>query len=239
MAAISATELIKRSLAMLGVFGEGQTLEAYQGEQARLTLNNMFEQWNLAGLTVYNMPTGSFSTVANQASYTIGSGGDINVARPMQIEKMYIRNNDVDYNIPEFTYQQWADFNLKSLGADIPFGFYYETQFPLGKIYLAGIPTSIYTIYYVTPKAFTAISALSDSVTYPDGYGKAIELNLAVELSVFYPNRLRPEIAQMAAESKENLERLNCVKRSTPMDLPLAFTADSGLYTYYTMNVLP
>ena len=62
MAAISATELFKRSLAMLGVFGEGQTLESYQGEQARLTANNMLEQWNSEGLIVYNHFTASFTT---------------------------------------------------------------------------------------------------------------------------------------------------------------------------------
>lgn len=217
MASISFTNLAKRSLAMLGVFGEGQTLESYQGEQARLTINNMFEQWNLEGLTVYNHFTASFPTVAGTASYTIGTGGDINTARPMQIDRMYIRDNGTDYAIEEISYQDYAELSDKSTQSSLPYAFYYETQFTLGRIYLYPVPSAVKTVYYVTPKPFTAVSSMSDSVSYPDGYGKAIEMNLAVELSVFYPGRMSGELAVKAKEAKDSLIRLNAVKRIPQM----------------------
>ena len=233
MASISASDLIKRSLLILGVFGEGETLEGYQGDQARVTLNNLLERWNLDGLIVYNHYTTSFNLIPGQQNYTVGLTGDINIERPTQIDKMYMRYNNVDYPIREITYEQYADVALKSVKLELPRNFYYEYTYPLATLRLAQVPTITHTVYMVIPQRFSTVNALSDTINYPDGYGRAIETNLAVELALFYPNSLRQDIVDVANQSKLDVLKLNIARQLKPAKFETALLKDRSAYSNY------
>lgn len=233
MSSISASDLFKRSLSILGVFGEGESLESYQGEQARVSFNNMLERWNLQGLIVYNHYTTTFDLVPGKQVYSVGLGGDINIERPALIDKMYMRYNNVDYPIREITYEQYADLSLKSISLELPRNFYYESSFPLANLRLAQMPTITHTVYMVVPQNFNKVTALSDTINYPDGYGRALETNLAVELSVFYPNTLRQELISIAKESKDDLLKLNIMRQLRPASFEQAILKDRSAYANY------
>ena len=245
MASISAVDLIKRSLTMLGVFGEGETLDAFRAEQAKTTLNYLLERWNMENISVYCHETTSFPLVVGQSSYTIGEAGvngtpDINATRPTQIEYMFLRQGTIDLPITQVTLEEWWKIPNKSINVSYPLYFCYDHQFPFGVIRFSEQPISVFTIYFTHPKAFTAVSSLSTSINYPEGYARAIETNLAVELGVFYPGKVSAELASAAREAKEDVDRLNYTQNRKQM-----YTEHSGIgrgynvYSIFTMDRLP
>lgn len=242
MASISGVELVKRSLTMLGAFGEGETLDAYRGEQARITLNYLFERWNLDGITVYCHETKSFTLVIGQANYTIGTGGSPNIStvRPTFIDSMYIRDGGTDVPITQITLDQYIKLPSKSDSASYPSFFCYDSQFPLGVIRFSQVPSAVYTCYYTVPRAFTELTSLATAISYPDGYARAIETNLAMDLAVFYPGKVSAELAQAARDSKDEISRLNYAQRAGQMQTEHSGIGNGGTaYSIYTMDVLP
>lgn len=242
MASISAVELIKRSLTMLGVFGEGETLDAYRGEQAKTTLNYMLERWSINDISIYCHETSSFPLVVGQQSYTIGTDGtpDISAVRPAHIDYMYVQDGSTDLPVTQITLEQYIKIPNKSITASYPKYYCYDHQWPNAVIRFSEVPTTVFTVYYTVPKPFTAVTSLSTAINYPEGYSRAIETNLAMELSVFYPGKISAELVQAAKESLQDVERINYAQNVKQM-----YSEHSGIgrgynfYSIYTMDRLP
>jgi hypothetical protein len=104
----------------------------------------------LAGLSRGRRP----STSTGAQSYTVGTGGDFNVARPDRLEAAFVRQlipsgqNQIDF--PLQILQAREDYNriaLKTMGT-LPQVIFYDSAYPLGVIYPWPVPqASIYQIH--------------------------------------------------------------------------------------------
>jgi hypothetical protein len=203
-------DLIKRSLRLIGVLGNGETPDNDSAQNARTVLNQMLGQWNNDKLLLYYSLRETFTVTANVYNYSIGSSQTWNTTRPIRIEQAFIRdsnNNDNDVEI--ISTQRYDQILDKSGTFGMPELLYYYATYPYGAIKLWPVPDKNYTIGLTQYKQFSEYSALNTTVSLPPGYEAAICYNLAVELSPEYGVQLLPIVIEKATEYKANIERIN------------------------------
>src|SRR5437762_2811451 len=78
----TALTLITDAFEELNVFMPGEAIPAVDGQKGLRILNAMIGQWAQERLTIPAVIRETFDLMANQASYTIGDGGDFDTVRP-------------------------------------------------------------------------------------------------------------------------------------------------------------
>src|SRR3990170_4964206 len=153
-------------------------------DKALVSLNNMLGTWGIDGLLVPYRTSENFPLVVGQSSYTIGSSGNFNTVRPLEIITAYIRDSSsVDYILDPISQKQYAELSNKTADGR-PTRFYYDPQYSLGKIYFDTEPASVETLYLISEKAITELATLATTVSLPDFYKESLVFNLAVRLAL-------------------------------------------------------
>lgn len=215
---ITALELIKSSLRLIGVIAYAETPTAEEANDALLTLNDLLETWSTERLSVYGAANESFVTVAGLATYTIGPGGNWNTTRPVRISGAYCTFGGVDFGIREWGQEQYNGVRLKTQQQDIVERYLFINDLPLGRVTLWPVPSSIMPIVLSTDRVLTAAAALATSLSFPPGYALALKHALAIMLAPEYGATIGAEIAQVAKESKANIKRANREPRRMTFD---------------------
>lgn len=209
-------DLITASLQDLGAIALGEVPTAAEGQACLNALNNMVEQWNTESLIVYNIAPQLFAYVAGQASYTMGTGGDFNADRPVTIESAYNRGNagmpnEVDYPIyVTNNYEEYSDIITKRIETTLPLIVYYNGDVPLQTLTFWPIPVdTTYAPYLWFWTKITNFALISDTITLPPGYKRALQKNLSLEVAPAYGSTVSPLLERQAVESKGQIKRIN------------------------------
>jgi hypothetical protein len=115
----------------------------------------------------------------------------------------------------------------------LPQGIYYDPNFALGAIYVWPIPSGNGTLILHSEKPLTTYSLISEDVTLPPGYKKALRYNLAMELAPEYGKAISQDIAMQASESKALIMRTNTRPVYMTSDVP-GLIGSRGSYNIYT-----
>ena len=215
----TALDLITGAMDDAGIIGVGQTPLAEDTNKALSRLNAMIAQWSRRRWLVYHLIDIVF-TGTGALSYSIGPGGDISVNRPDRIEAGYFRQlaglpgNNVDY--PLAILQSREDYNqivLKTM-ASVPAYIFYDSDFPLGNIFIWPLPNSTYEMHLSVKPALQSFPTLDTAFVLPPEYEECIRLNLAVRLRVAY--QLGPDAGLIALAKVA----LNTIK-NTNAQIPL------------------
>ncbi len=233
-------DLIRMALKECGVLGVGQTASAEDSNDALTKANWMIGQWNRKRWLVFR--TLDASVVATGAlTYSIGIGGDINAARPDQLEGGFIRQlvnggnptNLVDYPISLITARE--DYNRIALKTLTPFPqyYFYDPTFPLGTLYPWPVPqASIYEIHVSLKAELTTFGGLTDTIELPPEYFEAILYNLAVRLAPSYGLEAPMTVKALANASLATVRGANMqIKRAL---LPAAVLPRGSSYNVYS-----
>lgn len=206
----TAADLIKSSLRLAGVIASGETPSASESSDALDVLNDILEEWSNDGFMIFEKKIEELSFVANQGTYTIGSGGDFDTTRPMMIlgARAKEANQNYEYPIEIFNIDQWRRISLKTQGNTIPNCLYYNAGFPLGELNFWPVPTAANKVILYSLKPLSSLS-LSTSLSYPPGYKKALKYALAAELAAEFGRSLSPKVEDVAIKSKAALQRAN------------------------------
>ena len=100
--AVAASDILNRAGKALGILGGTEVFNASESNDGLIAFNAMLDSLSLEGLMSYVVQEQSFSLQIGTNSYTIGSGGVINVARPKDIVQAYVQdsgNNNFPMNI--------------------------------------------------------------------------------------------------------------------------------------------
>lgn len=197
----TARDLIKSALRKIHVLGKGSSLDSEDASNALDTLNTMLSMWSAEGAMVYVNTRETFN-LSTSASYTIGSGGDFNTARPIDIINMYVSDGGIDYTVLPISSSQYASISLKDISTPYPDYYYYDGGYPLGTIFLYPTPTGG-TITISSIKALSSFTTLDTDFSLPEEYKAAIEYNLAVWLSGEYEREPTASVQRIANKSKE------------------------------------
>ena len=151
-------------------------------------------------------------------SYSVGTGGDINITRPMHIESAGLI---LDITVPTpfekpievWTDQRWQGCRQKTLESTYPTAIYYDHNWTAGlaRVYLWPIPIdcALTQLILYTPVALLEFPTLDTDYTFPPGYRRFIRTNFAQEIASEYGKQLTADQMLAARQSKAQIKRGN------------------------------
>lgn len=208
-------DLITLSLKSAGIVGVGQTAMAEDANDACQMLNDMIAQWQRKRYLVYHLVEQSFTANGAQ-SYTVGPGGNFNVAeRPSIINAAFARQtvssnpNQIDYPLDILPSREtYAQIALKSLQS-FPQWAYYDAGYPTASFFVYPVITGQFDIHIIYPALLQQAVQLSDNITVPPEYREALRYNLTVRLAAGYGLAISPGVAALAKSSLQTMRTAN------------------------------
>lgn len=231
-------DIITQSLKKAGVLGVGQTAQAEDTNDAFDDLNDMLAQWQRKRWLVYHLVTISKTSTGAQ-SYTVGPSGDYNVAtRPDRLEAAFLRQivnsspNQVDYPLQIIEAREtYNNIALKSLGS-FPIYVFYDSGYPLGRVYPWPVPQSaIYEVHLTIKAQLSQFTSLVETISLPLEYYAAIKWNLAARLMASYKLPPDPAIIGLA---KDSLNVIRGANTQIPRLQMPAGLVQPGMYDIYS-----
>lgn len=224
--------LIESALKEIGVLASGETGTAADFSDGFVRLNRYLDRLATENLTIYSITRTTATLTASQASFTVGTGGNINIMRPVKIERVNFIDTsldpDTEFQLPPLlTELQYESITLKALTAVYPQAAYWNPTYPLGTLIPWPIPTSATLLWAIY--AWTAVpqfAALSTTVSLPPAYEEALVMNLALLLCPAYEKQPHPLLVDVARSSMAALKRANQRMR----DLQFGPDAMAGRY---------
>lgn len=236
----SSTDFSKRALQLLGVIDPTETPSSEDGELAHEVLNQWMDELGTQRQSIYYITRTAHTLVSGTASYTIGSGGTINIARPLWIEDAGLiidtgASTPVEAPIRVLDDDERAQIPQKTLQSNYVQGVWLDHNWSAGlaSVFVYPIPNVSNTqLVLYTPTALIEFADQSTNYTFPPGYRTAILWNLANELAPFYPSvKPDPRIAQKAAEKIAWIKRGNLRLSEVYVDRAIVQRRGSGTVT--------
>lgn len=210
---MTARDVINSSLRLLGVLASGEAASSTEASDALNAMNDMIDTWSTENLLIPNKVRESFPLVANQQTYTMGSGANFNTTRPMKIENalLQISGSSPLLEIPMkvITKDEYAGIILKGTTSTYPLYLFSDNANPSTNISVWPVPTAINNLILYSWKPLSDLSTLSTTISLPPGYQRALRYNLAVDLSAEYGRQVPEAVATIAIESKAAIKRMN------------------------------
>lgn len=202
-------DILKTAMRLANGIASGETPGAADTAEALSALNSMLGQWSLEGLMVYGKVDTVYPTVAGQAQYTVGAGGNWNGDRPTDISNAYCTFGGVDFPIDIIGPDQYSAISLKTQQQPIVEQLNYVNQDPLGIVILFPVPQQIINITLTVPRLITTFTDPATVIAFPPGYKEALEYNLAPRLAAEYGSEISQATIAVAMSSKANVKRSN------------------------------
>lgn len=204
----TASSIILRGLQMLGDKILGDTLTTTEQTTYLAVLNSMLDSWRIDKLLVFRILENSFTLQVGFDTYTIGSGGNFNIERPDRLEDTcFIMLDNAQYPVrvvdeATLTAQQTQGQQ------QMPRMVYLDPAFPLANIFFDYTPDQAYEFHLKTWSSLQQFTSISDVLTLPSGYQRALESNFALEVAPGYISA-PPELVRIAKESKTKIMQQN------------------------------
>jgi len=204
-------DLLKNSLRLINAIDVGEEPTAAEGADGLQTANTMLDAWSTERLAVFTIIRQTFALPASTQTRTVGTGGNVSIARPPKIERAGIVDSaGNEYPIDYFTeVARWAAITDKDATSDLPDRVWDNCGFPYRTLSFYPIATGTPTAAIYTWTALGSIAALSTTVAFPPGYLEAIIYNLAVRLAPEYGKATPLEVAAIAMQSKGVIKSSN------------------------------
>lgn len=206
----TAQTIIDRALRLIGAIASGESPTTQESTDALTALNSMIESWQTERLYVYAMVETAFTMSVGDNSYTVGPSGNFNLTpRPPKIEDAFVREGDIDYPLTQIDFARWDAIADKTTTSNIPEFFYYEPTLSTGTLMLWPVPSSANSLRIVTWTTLSSLAEVETTVTLPQGYQRALEYNLALEIAPEYEKQPSQDVYRIASESIANIKRAN------------------------------
>lgn len=207
----TGTTLISRSLRMLGVLASGVTPNTNELADGKEAFNALLESLRNDRMLVYSMVDNTLTMTPADNSYTIGTGGDLNMTRPVKFEDAYMRYSNVDTPVKLLTLQEWDAIPDKTVTSPLVSVAYYNPTMTSsqGTLQVYPTPSAANVLHLVTWTVLASLANVGDTVLLPPGYDRMIVSNLAIELAPEYGVTVSQEVAKIARESMAQVKRIN------------------------------
>lgn len=235
----TAQSIIEDALEVAGIVGLGQSPGAEDLNKNFRRLNDMLAQWQRKRWLIWHLVDSSF-TSTGALYYTIGRGAQFDVAiRPDRVESAFVRQlinqppSQVDYPVrlieARETYNQ---IRLKQLNSAIAWYLFYDSDFPVGKLYFWPLPqASLYEMHVSLKAVLSQFTSLVTKVTIPPEYVPAMKWGLARRIRAAYRRPLDPEINALEKDALNTLRMANA--QVALLRMP-AVLSGGGVYDPYS-----
>lgn len=197
---------IARAIRLLGL---GRTPSTDDYADGLIALNAMLDSWRNDGLLCYAFQDETLTLASSDGSYTIGSGGDLNTTRPVEIVDAWIEASNISYPVRLIEDDEYAAIPDKTSTADWPDRANYRPTMTTGNLRVWPLPNATRTMKLTTRVVVASFAATTDTVTLPPGWDQLIDSNLAVNMAPEFPVPVPAETAKMARDSMRLVRRMN------------------------------
>lgn len=216
----TAKYFIDGALQELGVLATGETAQGSEGEEALAIANDFLDALGAERLSMFSVLRTATTLASGTASYTVGSGGTINIARPLYVDDATLvidttASTPTEIPIRVLTDGEYAVWPTKTLQAPQSMAIYYDHGWSagLGRIYPLPIPNVATTqLVLYTPQAPASQFADYNTTvyTFPPAVRRMLRKNLALELAPSYPAAtVTPLLVQQANRSMTQFKSTN------------------------------
>lgn len=209
-----ARDIVGDALRELGVLGAGEVLSDDEAVNGLAVLNRMVDGLAAERLAIFKVVRTLWTIVSGTQDYTVGTGGTVNVARPVYLDGVGLVDTgptpDSEIPLTDYTEAGWAGVAQKALTGTRPSHYYYTPTFPTGTLSLWPIPTDsgLQGALYA-PQAVAEFASLDTTISLPPGYRRMLVTNLAIDLAPSYERPASEELRRNAAHSKGVVKRGN------------------------------
>lgn len=222
---MTGLDLVSGSLKLLGILGAGETASGNDAVDGLARLNDFLNYLATERLTIYNQERSTYSLVADQATYSVGTSGtpDFNQTRPLWLDQVGIiidGSPDTELQIPILTQSQWANVIVKDAESPLPTACYYNQTYPNAELTFWPVPTDAtvdVALYWPSPSV-VSVATLQTTISVPPGWALMLRYNLAKLMAPEWGRPLDPLIAQMADDSLAAIKRTNLQPQDLGMD---------------------
>lgn len=213
----TVSDLVTAALQRLGVLDATETVSSDDSAYALSTLNLWIDQLATQRLAIFTITRSTWTISANDGSYTVGSGGDVNITRPVYVESVAYRDTalttPIEVPLIPLTDDAYALITTKTQTSNYPSSYYYNPTYgstARGTLELYPVPTSstLQGVIY-TPTAVSEFAALTTTVSLPPGYRQMIVTNLALQMAPAYKVRDTRTLETQAKEALGWVKRAN------------------------------
>jgi hypothetical protein len=206
--------IITPALKEIGVLAAGETATSEDAADALSRLNRLIDRLAAESSSIFYRTRTTWTISANDGEYTVGSGANVNIARPVFVHQIgFIDTStdpDTEYPLKMLTEDGYAAIPQKAQTSTFPQFAFYNPTYANATLTLWPVPTSSTlsgVIYHST--AVTSFATTSTSVSLPPGYEEALVTNLALLLCPQFERQPSPVLVQAARESMATLKRVN------------------------------
>jgi hypothetical protein len=177
----------------------------------------------LERLLIYQIGRTTFTITSAKGTptnpYTVGTGGDVDMVRPIFIDRVSYLNNAIspplELPIQPLTEDGYQSIPQKTLTSTLPYAWWYNatlTSGLYGSLHLYMIPTqsNLQGVVYAA-SAVTRFGSLSDTIALPPGYNRFLRDGMALECWPEWRESVPvdPMLMSSAEKSKRNLKAAN------------------------------
>lgn len=216
----TAQTLIKAAMRVATIIASGETASADEMADGFETLKIMLRSWS-DNIDIFYQDQDTL-TMDGSASYTIGSGGDIDTTWPTEIVGAVVDGEIVLRIIGEAKYRRLGTL---SIYAD-PGYLWYNPEYPLGLLH--PWPTGGSSMVIDSLKLLSEPSTINDSIAFPPPYDAAIKWNLAVELGPEYGIEPSATVINLAEKTLRSIQSKNFARQVNATSLNLI--SSGGIY---------
>ena len=237
MAITTAGDIVRSALMEIGVQAAGETVAAEDAADSLDSLNLLLDQW--AGMKLhipYPQTRTVFTITSGTQTYLVGPAQVINRARPPQVSHVYYQDTvsspTQEYPMDALTDDAFALIPQKTLQSSLPSFYYYNPTYPFGTVTLWPVPTktTLQGVMYA-PTGLTEFAALTDALSLPPGYKRALIKNLAMDIAGSYGKEVPQALKDDADESLQSVKAVN--HRVSDLRIEAGALGGSDLYGWY------
>lgn len=202
---VSRDDIIKGALRALSVIASGETPSASEITDGAEALNIMCKGWQAEDIGLWLIDTGTITLVADQQSYTIGTGGDLAVTKPLDIVEARFYNATAETETRMFRMSRQEYYDLPSKASEgTPTQYYPDRQLDLIHMYIWPVwdDTTSDTIKVSVKTEVEDFDATSNTPDFPKEWYRALKFNLALEIAPEYGIEPTQNLMRLANESK-------------------------------------
>jgi hypothetical protein len=222
----TALDIITRSLKLINVLQTGEAPDADDANDGLKALNGIIQSCNNQRLMLYAVKNVTGTLTANQTYHTVGTGGNINIDRPLRIEKAFVRvpglTNPIDYPLEQDDNNRFQEYTVKYTKVSYPTNFYYEPSYPLATIYLYPIQSQTLELHLSVWNQITEFTLLTTAASLPMNYENFLVYQLACDLAIEHGRSALvvdgSPIKQRLAEFKKEIKAVNQPKFTSRID---------------------
>ncbi len=203
--------LIRQAYQSAGLVQEGDDPSSEQFANSMNRLNDMIGMWTTQGLKLWTNQDTTVPLVAGTATYTLGQGGDVNIARPMRVannQAYYLDSSDNKRPLIVLSRDEYTRLSNTTQNGAIN-SFFYDPQQTLARVSFWMTPdTQAATgeAHLILQIPITYVTGLLDQINFPQEWYMALSWGLADEICTGQPMSIMARCSQKAEDYRRKLE---------------------------------